>query len=782
MAFNIKSVFKVAGNRKNRKYTNPFLELLEERLECATRVWDGSEIPNGTDVPPVFGDPTFSSFLNTLANNWSTSSGQPGLPQNGDSLIFPNLSNNPAVLVTPVAGVFGNLSRPDPNGGALPIPISVNVINDLSLDSNGKMASYLPGGVQSLDFVNSVDLFGSGYYIFARDYPQFGPATATTSPGPTLGFYPTGGATANPLNVQTQINAVYAGNSASFPDSTNSNWVYMPVKIGQNNSDFVFNVGNEGSWLIFSNRINGDVDANYTSISNVNNNKIIKKGSGVLVFDGKNSYQGVTSVENGVLVVSHDQGLGNPAVNANVEVNGGTLRLSSSDYSQNAIGNIYNGGAQISNRNLILLGGDGFVPSLGTVGINVGIPQGSLDGMTALSSVPNQWNGTVTLVANPTAVQIPGAPNPNGDASVGQQFGSTMEINGAISGSAGLRKWGMGTVELTQANTFTGDVTVFNGFLNVQNNAALGTPPQSSSLKQIVVSQVPVNLLDPNIPTPQFGAFTIGDSNVGGQSFVFGAGYQLVIQGGNGPDQNPGLPFTNSQRLEGLGAFQIISPSSNPNSGDWQGNVVIQDNASIGGTPGGTLKISGSVSLSAADTLEKRGSNTLVLSASNSNLLGNVLVSSGNLKLTNSASIEKAASINVTQTSASPPGLSGAGSLQIEGTGLNFTNNITVGSTGFTGLGGLQSIGVNSWSGGITIDQTSSFGAAAGSELQILGNITQSANATTLNSQLIKIGAGTVKINGPTTLALPVSVQEGTLLLQNSSSLGSTPAGAITVS
>lgn len=782
MAFAIKNIFKFGSFRKNRKSFFPYLEPLEERLECATRVWDGSEIPNGTNIPPALGDPTFSSFLNTLANNWSTSVGQPGIPQNGDSLLFPNLSGNPTVLVTPIAGVFGDLSRPDPNGGALPLPISVNVINDLSLDSNGNKASYLPGAVQSLDFVNSIDLFGSGYYIYGRDYPQFGPATATTSPGPTLGFYPTGGASANPLNVQTQINAVYSGNAASFPDNTNSNWFYMPVKIGQNNSDFSFNVANEGSWLVFSNRINGDVEANYTSISNVNNNKVIKRGSGILVFDGRNSYQGVTSVENGVLVVSNDQGLGSPLVNANVEVNGGTLRLSSSDYSQNSIGNIYNGGAQISNRNLVLLGGDGFVPTVGTAGLNLGIPQGSLDGMTALSSAPNQWNGTVTLVANPSATQITGALNPNGDASIGQQFGSTMEINGAIGGSSGLRKWGMGTVELTQANTFTGDVTIFNGFLNAQNNAALGTQSPSSSVKQIVVSQVPANLLDPNNPTPQFGAFTIGDSNIGGQSYVFGAGYQLVIQGGNGPDQNPGLPFTNSQRLEGLGAFQIISPSGNANSAEWQGNVVVRDDASIGGSPGGTLKISGDISLAAADTLEKRGSNTLALSGTNANLQGKILVSSGDLRLTNVASIQNASAINVTQSSVAPPGLSGAGSIQIEGTGLNFTNNITVGSTGFTGLGGIQSIGANSWSGTITIDQTSSFGAAAGSELQILGNITQTANAVNLNSQLIKIGAGTVRINSPTTLTIPVSVQEGTLVLQNSSSLGSNPAGAITVS
>jgi hypothetical protein len=65
MAFNIKSIFKVRDSKRNRKPVSPFLELLEERLECATRVWDGSEIPNGTDgPPPAFGDPTFSSFQN----------------------------------------------------------------------------------------------------------------------------------------------------------------------------------------------------------------------------------------------------------------------------------------------------------------------------------------------------------------------------------------------------------------------------------------------------------------------------------------------------------------------------------------------------------------------------------------------------------------------------------------------------------------------------------------------------------------------------------------------
>ena len=767
-----------------KKFFLPSIESLEERIECATRVWDGSQIPNGSDgPPPVNGDPTFSSILNSArASNWALLNGQPGiLPQNGDTLYF-GTQANPLVLVTPTAGVFGNLTRPDPNGATYPIPISVNVINDLSLDSNGNMASYIPNGVNPLTYVNEIDFLNTGYYLFGRDYPQFGPALGVVSGGPQLSFYPGTGVTANPLNVRTQLVANYAGDPSFYPSNQNANWIYMPTQVGNGNSDFVFNVAQEGSWLIFSNRINDGMDAGYTSISDVSNNKIIKQGDGVLVFDGKNTYRGITLVQDGMLIVSHDQGLGDPTVNANVEVAGGTVRLSSSNYSQNAIGNIFSGGTQVSNRNLVLYGGDGFIPTMGSAGINLGIPQGQLDGASATFNNPNQWNGTITLIANPGAPTVTGAPNLNGDPSVGQQFGSTMELNGVISGAAGLRKWGLGTVELTQANTFTGDLNVFNGFLNLQNNQALGLLSGGALVKNVTVAQLPTNLLDPLNPTAQYGALTIGDTVVGGQSFTFGPQYNLAIQGGNGPDQNPGAPFTNSQRVEGLGAFQIISPANNPNFADWQGNVVVQDTASIGGSPGGTLKISGFVSLNQDDTLEKRGSNTLELSSSNPNLLGNILVSSGNLRLTNALALKNAASVSVTQTNNTLPLLSGAGSIQVQGTNLTFSNPITLASTGFNGLGGLQSIGSNTWSGEITIDKTSSLSANSGNELTILGNITQNANAINSKSQLIKIGAGTVKISGPTTLSLPVSVQEGTLLIQNNNSLGTGAGGTITVS
>ena len=768
--------------RNHKNHSKPLvLEKLEERIECATRLWNGSQIPFGNNIGPVFGDPTFSSALNTLATNWDATLGQILLPVNGDDLLFPDLAASAAALETPVAGVFENLTRPDPLGGPLPIPISVNLINDLARDSSGNLPAYLPNGTASLDFVNQVEMSGTGYYLYSRDYPQFGPASGIF-PGPQLQFFPATGS-ALPLNVRTQWIANYAGDSTSLPSNTNADWVQMHTQVGAGNSDFTFNVAQEGSWLVFSNRINGATDSGYTVLSDVNNNKIIKRGLGTLVFDGKNSYQGITLVENGLLVVAHDLGLGDASVNSNAEVSSGaTLRLSSSDYSQNAIGNLFNGGAQVNNRNLVLTGGDGYAPTLGTAGISLNIPQGQLDGKTGSTTTPNQWNGTITLVANPSAAQTPGAPNPFGDASLGQQFGSTTELNGVLSGSAGLRKWGMGTVELTQANTFTGNLAIYNGFLNGQNNLAFGSLPGNALRKDITVKQVPVGLLDPANPTPQFGALTLGDQVVGGQNLVFGPQYRLIVQGGNGPDQDPGAPFTATQRLEGLGSFQIVSPASQANTADWQGEVIFQNSGSLGGTPGGTLKISGAVTAPATATVEKRGSNTAVFAAANPNLLGNVLVSSGNLQLSNSGALMNASSVTVTQTAATPPALSGAGSIQVSGSNLTINKPVTIGGTGFTGLGALQSIGTNSWQGTVTLSQTASLGAGAGSELALLGNLMQTAGAISSKSVLIKIGAGTVRITGPTTFGLPVSVQEGTLVIENNTSLGTISGSSVTVS
>ncbi|MFN6053018.1 MAG: Ig-like domain repeat protein, partial [Planctomycetia bacterium] len=81
----------------------------------------------------------------------------------------------------------------------------------------------------------------------------------------------------------------------------------------------------------------------------------------------------------------------------------------------------------------------------------------------------------------------------------------------------------------------------------------------------------------------------------------------------------------------------------------------------------------------------------------------------------------------------------------------------------------------------ITLNSTASLGAGAGSELIVSGNILQS-NGLPSNSQLIKIGAGTVSLVSPINTTIPIAVQEGTLLVQGQGNLGSGQGSLISVS
>ena len=873
----IKRMFGLKKSNKGVSARKLNIENLEERIECATKVWNGLLAGVGTNgvlgPPPEYGangDPTFSSFMGsyensggfvTIGDNWDPTLGQSSLPQNGDTLVFPLIAD--ARLATPTAGVFGDLTRIDTTAdpiGPPPGPIEVNLINDLSPDTFGNLPGYLRdpiSGVNYFDplvYVDAIQFDGAGYYLYGRDNPQFGPFNrrispvnnfpttitaafffpgalsdptdtffkpfnwtigsvvtvdpATVDPVTNLSFNP-----AVPLNIQTQMVANYVGSSLINPTDTstgNANWIYSPINAGNPNapagSSFVFNVDQEGSWLILDSDLaedQGGFDGEYILLNDVNNNKIVKQGLGILVFESNNGYTGSTSVEQGLLIVSDSDGLGSALTNSNVDVSNGTLMLSVDQYGTSSSGRLrLRQNIVIENRNLVLLGGDGYRP-LTQFEINypVYVPFGEFTGRDSrlgLGDLPHQWNGTVTLnsnssevttslTADPYGITAPidplvltsGVPaNPTGDPSVGQEFSSVTEINGVISGVAGLRKWGEGVVELTQANTFSGDVVIFDGFLNAQNNTALGPV---STPKNIIVRELPANLI-PAIYTSQqlAGALTLGDEINGGQNLVFGSQYNLILQDGNtstvsnnGPDQNPGTPLSQGTRVEGLGAFQVISPSNNPNTAEWQGGVNVQTNASIGGTPDSKMLISGTVSAATGVTLEKRGSMTVGISADNSSTFGGSwLVSNGDLQVMNNNALGAATSVSVTQLSPILPALSGAGSIQVNGSGLNISNNVTIQGTGFNGFGALQSIGQNTWSGAINVAGTTSLGAGAGSELIVGGQITQAAGIPA-SSQLIKIGAGTVVVSkAQTSLNLPISVQEGTLLVQSPGNLG----------
>ena len=134
----IKRMFGLKKSNKGITARKLIVENLEERIECATKVWDGSLVTT---------DPTFSSFManyvqatdstTSLAQNWGPTLGQVSLPNNGDTLVFPTITQG-----TPGTTIFGTL------GG-----VTVNVINDMSPDANANLAGYLRDTVTGANLV-----------------------------------------------------------------------------------------------------------------------------------------------------------------------------------------------------------------------------------------------------------------------------------------------------------------------------------------------------------------------------------------------------------------------------------------------------------------------------------------------------------------------------------------------------------------------------------------------------------------------------------------------------
>ena len=128
---------------------------------------------------------------------------------------------------------------------------------------------------------------------------------------------------------------------------------------------------------------------------------LTKDGLGTLILSGTNmnDYSGVTTVNDGTLIVEKDSGLGAIGATANTSIDGGTLTINGVNIGTEAI--VLNGGT---------LGGMGTTATAG---------------------------GTITLMA---------------DGTISVSDGGMLTLNGEISGTSALRKEGEGTLILSGAD------------------------------------------------------------------------------------------------------------------------------------------------------------------------------------------------------------------------------------------------------------------------------------------------------------------------------------------
>jgi autotransporter-associated beta strand protein len=212
--------------------------------------------------------------------------------------------------------------------------------------------------------------------------------------------------------------------------------------------------------------VNGNVPGSNTYLGSIEGEgSVIKTGSGVWTLAGNNSYSGPTRVNGGVLRLGSEQAL---SAQSYLVLNGGVLELAAGDFTRS----LGTGEGQVQ-----MLGSAGFsaygadrIVNLGgagatlTVGAGGFLPAGSqflFSSSTANATVIFQ-NGINLNSGFPSFTVADGA------AAV------DARITGVISNGY-LLKQGDGVLELTAANTYTGQTYLNYGGLMISSANALGT-------------------------------------------------------------------------------------------------------------------------------------------------------------------------------------------------------------------------------------------------------------------------------------------------------------------
>ncbi len=356
----------------------------------------------------------------------------------------------------------------------------------------------------------------------------------------------------------------------------------------------------------------------------------------------------------------------------------------------------------------------------------------------------------------------------------------TTTVDSLLAGTAGLQKFGPGTLVLGGANTFTGGLTVSSGTLQISSDANLGDPAGPVVMNGTLKTTASVSLgsgravsgggtldIAPGTTLTSNGSF-------GMSAVTLATSGTLALQGGT---RSVGaLTFGTAAVVNGAGPISLSSlTATGVTSGSAVANPAVTF-TSGGDKPvdvgsGGTLAINGDIA-GTTGRIAKTNAGTLLVSGSNTTS-GYRLGATGATP-TNGGSLVLAAAA-----------ASGTGQLQfnygtLEATGpFTFANGLSIGGRAGAGavLGG---------SNPMTFSGSSSFfrGTATSGELRFDVN-----NATTLNGVIgptsgggsatgITIGGtGVLAINGDgSTLVDAITLQDSLDLL-----VGGTLGGGVTV-
>jgi autotransporter-associated beta strand protein len=521
---------------------------------------------------------------------------------------------------------------------------------------------------------------------------------------------------------------------------------------------------------------------------------IRKIGAGTLALDAANTYRGTTYVDGGAVRIQDEQALGTTNTNEIQRVV--TTGSTGTDRFRLSVTNPLTGvTSTTANINWDATAAD-VLDALGSLTSVGGIANVQVVKSVITTEVPDpSGGGSMMLTANVFTVTFVGAlanvnmplmartiPGPEGSGPSAQPAsGATADVSVVADGGIGTLVANGAVLELDLADgTVTGEALVLNGSglggTGALNNVA-GSNTWNGTVHLATSSAVGVADGDLTLAGAVSGGVTSQLTKTGpGTAFLTTAntyeGNTLVQQG-----------ILNVSHAQALGA----GSSNEVQTITFGGSIATNFSLRFGTGPGNTTPLR-LISTSTAASVQADLEALATIGAGNvqvtKSAVGNTytVTFTGDLAGIDVPQIQvvnlgSGASASVTTTVQG-----GLGNTTVQnGATLQMSGNTTIASealflngNGVGGIGALDSsAGNNTWSGRLTLNTNSSIGAAAGSTLNLNTGIAQ----TAANTNLIKVGTGTVNMtgsqantyNGSTTVAdgvlgLDKSVANGAIL------------------
>ena len=512
--------------------------------------------------------------------------------------------------------------------------------------------------------------------------------------------------------IDTGTGKLFLGGDLTTLSDNNGATINGNLSLGGTSRTFAVNSGPPAADL----RINATLSSDNLGLFGFSG--FTKTGGGSLYLAGTNTYNGITTINDGQVALFSDRALGATT----------TLLGGSAGTVVNGSGNVFLSNVQVTNEDLTI-NSAGASQALGASGAAA-------------------WTGDILL---------------NADTAIGSS-GSFL-LNGAITGVGGFTKLSTGSLTLggTNANTYTGTTTVRDGTLLLDKDTTVVIDGAMSGPLVIGEDELPANTdVVRWLRSSQLPDDTDITINASGLLDLNGFGENvrnLIFNGGDVDAPSPGsiLPTgditvnrnTNSQAVISGRMSVLTSPIIDVTGHFFSPDLSIT--AVLTGAGGMTKNGVGEVGLTASNTYSGLTTvNDGFLLVDNSSALGT----------TNGGTVVNSGAVLALRFGIAVP-----------------AEALTLAGTGQSGFGALSSsFGSNSWAGNITLSAGSTISVDAGDFLNISGAIT-----TGGGFDLTKTGTGTLLFSGSSANTFNNLLVNAGILQLNKSIANAAFSGSLTI-